>query len=50
VTALKRGIAGAFMLGVMAAVIVVEIVATASTWPGRIALRATEALRGRLDR
>jgi hypothetical protein len=38
------------MLAAMVTLIVVEAVATASTWPGRIVLRATEALRGRFDR
>jgi hypothetical protein len=38
------------MLAAMVTLIVVEAVATASTWPGRIVLRTTEALRGRLDR
>lgn len=49
-TALRRGFVGAIMLVVIIAMIVVEAVATVSTWPGRIVLRATEALRGRFDR
>ena len=49
-TALRRGFVGAIMLVVIVALIVVEAVATVSTWPGRIVLRATEALRGRFDR
>ena len=49
-TALRRGIVGGIMLVVIVALIVVEAVATVSTWPGRIVLRATEALRGRFDR
>ena len=49
-TALRRGFVGAIMLVVIIAMIVVEAVATVSTWPGRVVLRATEALRGRFDR
>ena len=49
-TALRRGFVGAIMLVVIIAMIVVEAIATVSTWPGRIVLRATEALRGRFDR
>lgn len=49
-TALKRGFVGGVMLAVIVALIVVEAVATVSTWPGRIVLRATEAVRGRFDR
>ena len=48
-TALRRGFVGAIMLVVIIAMIVVEAVATVSTWPGRIVLRATEAIRGRFD-
>ena len=49
-TAIRRGIVGGVMLAVIIALIVVEAVATVSTWPGRVVLRATEALRGRFDR
>ena len=49
-TAFKRGFVGGVMLVVIIALIVVEAAATASTWPGRLVLRATEAFRGRLDR
>jgi len=50
VTALGRGILGGLMLAGMVALIVVEAVAAASTWPGRVVLRATESIRGMLDR
>ena len=49
-TALGRGILGGLMLAGMVALIVVEAVAAASTWPGRVVLRATESIRGMIDR
>jgi hypothetical protein len=50
VTALGRGLLGGLMLAGMVALIVVEAVAAASTWPGRVVLRATESIRGMIDR
>jgi hypothetical protein len=50
VIAFKRGFVGGVMLAVIITLIVVEAVATVSTWPGRAVLRAAEALRGRFDR
>ena len=38
------------MLAGMVALIVVEAVAAASTWPGRVVLRATESIREMIDR
>ena len=49
-TALGRGLLGGLMLAGMVALIVVEAVASASTWPGRVVLRATESIRGMIDR
>ena len=49
-TAFGRGILGGLMLAGMVALIVVEAVAAASTWPGRIVLRAAASVRGMLDR
>ena len=49
-TALGRGLLGGLVLAGMVALIVVEAVAAASTWPGRVVLRATESIRGMIDR
>ena len=49
-TALGRGLLGGLMLAGMVALIVVEAVAAASTWPGRIVLRAAASVRERIDR